>query len=213
MPNRLSLRTAEAMQPVPGSVVSTGKLEPKTLNNVVDDGTVHKTEGRIFMRKIVAVLIFAAMLLPIAAIAADWQPARPVEFVVASGAGGGTDIFARTVQSIVIKHKLMTQSIVVLNKGGGSGAEGFVYVKSAHGRSPQDGVRHQQRVDAAAGRQGRLEVRRADPRRRHGLRRVPALDPAQRPLEDARPSTSPTPRSGPARCGWAGASRRTRMRP
>jgi len=83
------------------------------------------------MRKIIAVLIFAAMLLPTAAIAADWQPARPVEFVVASGAGGGTDIFARTVQSIVLKHKLMAQPIVVLNKGGGSGAEGFVYVKSA----------------------------------------------------------------------------------
>ena len=85
------------------------------------------------MRKIVAALIFAAMLLPIAAIAADWQPTRPVEFVVASGAGGGTDIFARTVQSIVVKYKLMPQSIVVLNKGGGSGAEGFVYVKSAQG--------------------------------------------------------------------------------
>ncbi len=85
------------------------------------------------MRKIVAVLIFAAMLLPSAAIAADWQPTRPVEFVVAAGAGGGSDIFARTVQSIVVKYKLMPQSIVVLNKGGGSGAEGFVYVKSAAG--------------------------------------------------------------------------------
>ncbi len=95
------------------------------------------------MRKIIAALIFAAMLLPVAAIAADWQPTRPVEFVVAAGAGGGSDIFARTVQSIVVKYKLMPQSIVVLNKGGGSGAEGFVYVKSAHGRSPQDGVRHQ----------------------------------------------------------------------
>ncbi|MHB9098749.1 MAG: tripartite tricarboxylate transporter substrate binding protein, partial [Syntrophales bacterium] len=86
------------------------------------------------MRKIIAAIILsAAMLLPIAAIAADWQPARPVEFVVAAGAGGGSDIFARTVQSIVVKYKLMPQSIVVLNKGGGSGAEGFVYVKSAAG--------------------------------------------------------------------------------
>jgi tripartite-type tricarboxylate transporter receptor subunit TctC len=83
------------------------------------------------MRKLVAALVFAVMALPIVAVAADWQPSRPVEFVVASGAGGGTDIFARTVQSIIVKHKLMTQSIVVLNKGGGSGAEGFVYVKSA----------------------------------------------------------------------------------
>ena len=84
------------------------------------------------MRKIAAVLVLAAMCLPVAASAADWQPSRPVEFVVASGAGGGTDIFARTVQSIIVKHKLMTTPIVVLNKGGGSGAEGFVYVKSAN---------------------------------------------------------------------------------
>ncbi len=83
------------------------------------------------MRKMVAVLAFAAALMPLAAGAADWQPSRPVEFVVASGAGGGTDIFARTTQSIILKYKLMAQPTVVLNKGGGSGAEGFVYVKSA----------------------------------------------------------------------------------
>jgi len=47
----------------------------------------------------------------------EWQPTRPVEFVVAAGAGGGSDIFARTVQSIIVKYNLMPQSIVVLNKG------------------------------------------------------------------------------------------------
>jgi tripartite-type tricarboxylate transporter receptor subunit TctC len=85
------------------------------------------------MRKIVAALVFAAALLPLVASAADWQPNRPVEFVVAAGAGGGSDIFARTVQSIIVKYNLLPQPIVVLNKGGGSGAEGFVYVKSAPG--------------------------------------------------------------------------------
>ena len=85
------------------------------------------------MRKLLLALTVAAALLPVVASAADWQPNRPVEFVVASGAGGGTDIFARTVQSIITKYNLMPQPIVVLNKGGGSGAEGFVYVKSATG--------------------------------------------------------------------------------
>ncbi|ANF56212.1 Bug family tripartite tricarboxylate transporter substrate binding protein [Halotalea alkalilenta] len=56
-----------------------------------------------------------------------WEPNRPVEFVVTSGAGGGTDNFARTVQAIISKHDLMDASIIVSNKGGGSGAEGFVY--------------------------------------------------------------------------------------
>ena len=62
-----------------------------------------------------------------------FEPARPVEFVVTSGPGGGTDNFARTVQSIISKHKLMDASIVVTNKGGGSGAEGFVYAAGHKG--------------------------------------------------------------------------------
>ncbi|POR51344.1 Bug family tripartite tricarboxylate transporter substrate binding protein [Bosea psychrotolerans] len=62
-----------------------------------------------------------------------WQPTKPIEFVVTSGAGGGTDNFARVIQSIITKHKLIDQPIVVVNKGGGSGAEGYVYGKGAKG--------------------------------------------------------------------------------
>ena len=36
---------------------------------------------------------------------AAWQPTKPVEFIVTSGAGGGTDNFARVVQSIITKYK------------------------------------------------------------------------------------------------------------
>jgi tripartite-type tricarboxylate transporter receptor subunit TctC len=56
-----------------------------------------------------------------------------VEFIATAGPGGGTDIFSRTVQSIITKHKLMSQPIVVNNKSGGSGAEGWLYVKNAAG--------------------------------------------------------------------------------
>ena len=72
-----------------------------------------------------ATLVASAMYA--AAASAAWVPERPVEFIVASGAGGGTDIFARTIQSIILKYKLMSAPIVVLNKGGGAGSEGFVY--------------------------------------------------------------------------------------
>lgn len=87
------------------------------------------------MREILAApALAAALLLPLAAAAQPaWQPTRPVEFVVTSGAGGGTDIFARTVQAIVAKHNLVPTSIVVTNKGAGSGAEGFVYGRGAQG--------------------------------------------------------------------------------
>jgi putative tricarboxylic transport membrane protein len=81
----------------------------------------------------IAGAVAAALLLPAAASAADWKPTKPVEFVVPSGAGGGTDQFARLVQSIIVKHKLMDQSIIVTNKSGGAGAEGFLDVAAAAG--------------------------------------------------------------------------------
>jgi putative tricarboxylic transport membrane protein len=80
-------------------------------------------------------ILFAAVLACGAALpaAAAWQPTKPVEFIVTSGPGGGTDNFARVVQSIVAKYKFIEQPTVVQNKGGGSGAEGYVYAKTAAG--------------------------------------------------------------------------------
>jgi tripartite-type tricarboxylate transporter receptor subunit TctC len=65
--------------------------------------------------------------------AAAWQPTKNIEFVATAGPGGGTDNLARTVQNIVVKYKLTDQSIVVVNKAGGSGAEGYIYGKSQAG--------------------------------------------------------------------------------
>jgi putative tricarboxylic transport membrane protein len=70
--------------------------------------------------------------LPAAAEAA-WQPTKPIEFIATAGPGGGTDNFARAVQGIITRHKLIEQPIVVTNKGGGSGAEGYTYTKAMAG--------------------------------------------------------------------------------
>lgn len=64
---------------------------------------------------------------------AAWEPTRPVEIVVPAGTGGGADQMARTVQGIITKHQLMKQPIVVVNKAGGAGGEGFLDVKSSAG--------------------------------------------------------------------------------
>src|SRR5438132_4875216 len=64
---------------------------------------------------------------------AAWEPVRPVEFIVPAGTGGGADQMARAIQGIVAKHNLMKQSMVVINKAGGAGAEGFLDVKGAKG--------------------------------------------------------------------------------
>lgn len=57
-----------------------------------------------------------------------WEPSKTVEFIVPAGTGGGADQMARMIQGIVQKHNLMKQSIVVINKSGGAGAEGFMDV-------------------------------------------------------------------------------------
>ena len=76
----------------------------------------------------------ASALLAIAPAAhAAWEPTKPVEFVVPAGTGGGADQMARLIQGIVIKHKLMKEPLIVVNKSGGAGAEGFLEVKGAKG--------------------------------------------------------------------------------
>ncbi|UHL63210.1 tripartite tricarboxylate transporter substrate binding protein [Paralcaligenes sp. KSB-10] len=66
--------------------------------------------------------------------AADaWKPTKNIQVIVAAGAGGGTDQLARLIQSIITRHKLMDVSTVVVNKGGGNGAEGFLDIKMAKG--------------------------------------------------------------------------------
>lgn len=78
--------------------------------------------------------VLAALALTIALpAAAEWAPERPLEFVVASGPGGGTDNFARTIQAVLARGKIVDKPMVVLNKGGGSGAEAFLYAKQNAG--------------------------------------------------------------------------------
>src|SRR3954467_11652449 len=73
----------------------------------------------------------AVLAAPLAAQA--WEPTKTVEFIVPAGTGGGADQMARAIQGIIAKHGLMKQSMVVVNKSGGAGAEGFLDVKNAKG--------------------------------------------------------------------------------
>ena len=75
----------------------------------------------------------ALMALGMVTPALAWEPTKPVEFVVPAGTGGGADQMARLMQGIIIKHKLMKEPLIVVNKAGGAGAEGFLAVKDAKG--------------------------------------------------------------------------------
>ena len=68
-----------------------------------------------------------------AAPAVAWEPNKPVEIVVAAGAGGASDQMARMMQSAIQKNNLMKQPVVVSLKGGASGAEALIYMKSSEG--------------------------------------------------------------------------------
>src|SRR5215471_1344313 len=63
----------------------------------------------------------------------SWEPTRTVEFIVPAGTGGGADQMARFIQGTIAKYKLMKEPLVVINQGGGAGAEGFLYMKDAKG--------------------------------------------------------------------------------
>jgi putative tricarboxylic transport membrane protein len=81
-----------------------------------------------------AKLSTAALSLLVAAPAvAAWEPTKPVEIVVAAGAGGASDQMARMMQAAVQKNSLMKQPMVVSLKGGASGAEALIYMKSSAG--------------------------------------------------------------------------------
>ena len=65
--------------------------------------------------------------------AAAWEPTKPIEFVIPAGTGGGADQMARLIAGIVEKHKLSPRPLIVVNKSGGAGAEGFLHVKGKKG--------------------------------------------------------------------------------
>src|SRR2546427_4835 len=84
-------------------------------------GQIHKAAAAI-----------AATLIAAPASAA-WEPTKPVEIVVAAGAGGASDQMARMMQAAIQKNNLMKQPMVVSLKGGASGAEALIYMKSGAG--------------------------------------------------------------------------------
>lgn len=69
------------------------------------------------------------VLLPLTGSGATWQPRKPVEFIIPAGPGGGADVMARFLAPLISKHELSPQPLIAINKSGGAGAEGFLYVK------------------------------------------------------------------------------------
>lgn len=85
------------------------------------------------MRLAMSSTFAAAALAMTASTARAWEPSKPVEIVVAAGAGGASDQMARMMQAAIQKNNLMKQPVVVTLKGGASGAEALMYMKASAG--------------------------------------------------------------------------------
>lgn len=81
-------------------------------------------------KTVLAVLCFLALATSVSIGTANaWEPAKPVDFIVPAGTGGGADVMARFISPLVSKYKLAPHPFIVVNKSGGAGAEGFLHVK------------------------------------------------------------------------------------
>lgn len=69
--------------------------------------------------------------------AADF-PKKNFEFIVPMGAGGGSDVFCRTLVKTVDDNKLCPSTITIVNKPGGSGSIGWSYVAKDHKGNPYE---------------------------------------------------------------------------
>ncbi len=65
--------------------------------------------------------------------AAEWKPSKPIEFVAPFAPGGGSDVLARSIASIIEGEKLCPQPLIVVNRAGGSGLVGTTSVVQQKG--------------------------------------------------------------------------------
>ena len=76
----------------------------------------------MFAREARAIALSVAALVLAAPAAAQWKPTKPVDLIVHTGPGGGSDLLARAMVTMIEKEKLVPVRINVVNKPGGNGA-------------------------------------------------------------------------------------------
>jgi putative tricarboxylic transport membrane protein len=77
--------------------------------------------------------LIAALLSAVPAHAQGFKPTRPIEVVVHTGPGGGSDVLARAVVTMIEKEKLVPVRMQVVNKPGGGGTVAAAYLAEKAG--------------------------------------------------------------------------------
>ena len=81
----------------------------------------------------VAVALVAGGTCAQTVLAQGFKPSRPIEVVVHTGPGGGSDLLARAVADMMEKEKLLPVRMQVVNKTGGGGAVAAAYLAEKKG--------------------------------------------------------------------------------
>ena len=85
-------------------------------------------------RSVLAVFVVFTLLFPTTGSwAQSYQPSRPIELVVHSAPGGGSDVFARAVVEMVEREKLLPLPVRVVNKTEGASIEAMAYMMEKRG--------------------------------------------------------------------------------
>ncbi len=81
--------------------------------------------------RIIALLFFSAFISGLAN--AQWKPTKPIDLVVHTGPGGGSDVLARSIAVMLEKEKLLPVRLQVVNKTGGNAAVAAAYLADKKG--------------------------------------------------------------------------------
>ena len=76
----------------------------------------------MFVRMLRAAAFSVAAMLALGVAHAEWKPTKPVEIIVHTGPGGGSDVLARNIVTMMEREKLVPVRMMVINKPGGNGA-------------------------------------------------------------------------------------------
>jgi putative tricarboxylic transport membrane protein len=90
------------------------------------------------MRK--SLVMVAALALAAPVFAQGFVPTRPVELVVHTGPGGGSDVLARAMALIIEQEKLVPVRVQVANKPGGGGTVAAAYLAEKKGETHTIGL-------------------------------------------------------------------------
>lgn len=90
-----------------------------------------KLQSRQFGFSVAVALV--ALAVAGAAAAQGYKPTRPVEMVVHTGPGGGSDVLARAMANMMEQEKLLPVRMQVVNKSGGGGAVAAAYMAEKKG--------------------------------------------------------------------------------